>query len=62
VDANRRARELARESYEHGVTDLLVTLQAEQSLLQTEDALTQSDGAVRRDLIALYKALGGGWE
>ena len=62
VDASRRARELARQSYQHGVTDLLATLQAEQSLLQTEDALAQSDGAMRRDLIALYKALGGGWE
>ncbi|HEY4245253.1 MAG TPA: efflux transporter outer membrane subunit [Lacunisphaera sp.] len=62
VDANRRARQLARESYDHGVTDSLTTLDAERSLLQSEDALAQSDGAMRRDLIALYKALGGGWE
>jgi outer membrane protein TolC len=62
VDANRRARQLARESYDHGVTDTLPTLDAERGLLQSEDALAQSDGAMRRDLIALYKALGGGWE
>jgi NodT family efflux transporter outer membrane factor (OMF) lipoprotein len=62
VEANRRARQLARQSYEHGVTDSLAILDAERGLLQSEDALAQSDGAMRRDLIALYKALGGGWE
>ena len=41
---------------------LLPSLEAERSLLQTEDALAQSDSATRRDLIALYQALGGGWD
>ena len=28
----------------------------------TEDALAQSTNSLTTDLIALYKALGGGWE
>ena len=62
TDASRRARELAGQRFEHGVSDLLATLDAQRTLLQAEDALAQSDGALRRDLISLYKALGGGWE
>lgn len=62
LDASRRSRELAQQRYEHGVSDLLTTLETQRALLQAEDAVTQSDGALRRDLVALYKALGGGWE
>ena len=35
---------------------------AERSLFASQDALVQSDRAVSTDLVALYKALGGGWE
>ena len=62
VEAARRARRLAQEQYEHGVADVLTTLDTQRALLRAEDALAQSDGALRRDLIALYKALGGGWD
>jgi hypothetical protein len=33
----------------------------QQSLFSTEDALVQSTTAVSTNLVALYKALGGGW-
>ncbi|HWA85297.1 MAG TPA: multidrug transporter, partial [Opitutus sp.] len=62
VKAGRQARGFAQERFEHGVADVLTTLDTQRALLQAEDALAQSDGALRRDLIALYKALGGGWE
>ena len=62
VDANRRAVSLADELYVNGLTDFLTVLQAQRDLFQSEDALAQSDSAVSADLIALYKALGGGWE
>ena len=62
VAANRRALELANERYTKGVADFLNVLDAQRSLYQAEDDLVQSDRTVTQDLIALYKALGGGWE
>ncbi|HOD84328.1 MAG: putative efflux pump outer membrane protein TtgC precursor [Planctomycetes bacterium ADurb.Bin126] len=62
VAANRRAVELAGQLYAQGNTDFLNVLSAQQGLLNSEDALAQSTAAISTDLIALYKALGGGWE
>lgn len=62
VQANRRAVELANELYTKGLTDFLTVLEAQRSLLLTEDQLVQSERAVSTDLVLLYKALGGGWE
>jgi len=61
VVANRKAVELAKQLYVEGQTDFLSVLEAQRSLYATEDALTQSNGALATNLIALYKALGGGW-
>ncbi|MBI4773782.1 MAG: efflux transporter outer membrane subunit [Deltaproteobacteria bacterium] len=61
VVANRKAVELARQLYVEGQTDFLSVLEAQRSLFATEDALTQSNGTLATNLIALYKALGGGW-
>ncbi len=62
VDANRRATDLARQLNQAGVVDFLNVLQAQQSQFLSEDQLAQSDQNVATNLIALYKALGGGWE
>ncbi len=62
ADSSRQARELAQQRYTHGVADILTTLETQQTMLAADDALAQSDAAVRRDLVGLYKALGGGWE
>jgi outer membrane protein, multidrug efflux system len=62
VDANRRAVSLAETLYTEGQTDFINVLQAQQSLYNTQDALVQSNAAVSADLVALYKALGGGWD
>jgi len=37
-------------------------LDAQRQQLASEDDLAQSDTAVITNLVALYKALGGGWE
>jgi len=37
-------------------------LDAQRSLLQQQNELAQSRSSVATNLIALYKALGGGWE
>jgi NodT family efflux transporter outer membrane factor (OMF) lipoprotein len=62
VASNRRALELANEVYTSGVGEFLAVLIATRTLSEAEDALAQSQGAVSLDLVALYKALGGGWE
>jgi outer membrane protein, multidrug efflux system len=62
VTANRRAVSLSEELYSRGLSDFLSVLVAQQNLFVTEDAMVQSQQTVVLDLIALYKALGGGWD
>lgn len=62
VAANRKAVDLATRLYTEGQTDFLNVLEAQRSLYVSEDALVQSNQTVSTNLVALYKALGGGWE
>jgi outer membrane protein TolC len=62
VASNRQAVDLAMKLYVAGKTDFLNVLNAQRELFATEDALTQSTRTLGTNLIALYKALGGGWE
>jgi len=62
VRSNRKAVELSMQLYSEGQTDFLSVLDAQRSLYVSEDALVQSTRNLSIDLIALYKALGGGWE
>lgn len=63
-EANHHASEAARLAqirFEAGAGDFLSTLDAHRSLLQAQDALAQSQGATLTALVAVYRALGGGW-
>jgi NodT family efflux transporter outer membrane factor (OMF) lipoprotein len=62
VAENRRALALAQSRYSQGVADFLTVLDAERSLLATQQQLADSTTTVSANLVALYKALGGGWE
>jgi NodT family efflux transporter outer membrane factor (OMF) lipoprotein len=62
AQANEKAVALAGDLYRNGLADFLRVLESQRSLYQSQDALIESDRAVSADLIALYKALGGGWE
>lgn len=62
VAQNHRALRLADEQYRQGLVPFLQVLTAEQQLLATEQQETDSTTTVSTNLIALYKALGGGWE
>jgi NodT family efflux transporter outer membrane factor (OMF) lipoprotein len=62
VANNRKAVDLAMKLYVAGKTDFLNVLTAQRSLYTNEDALVQSVRTLDTNLIALYKALGGGWE
>lgn len=61
VEANQKALNLAESLYRRGLSDFLHVLNSERGLYQSQDALVQSDGFVALNLVALYKALGGGW-
>jgi NodT family efflux transporter outer membrane factor (OMF) lipoprotein len=62
VDANRRAVQFSTDLYTQGQADFLNVLNAQRSLLLTEDALVQSERTMTTNLVALFKALGGGWD
>ena len=57
-----KAARIARTRYEGGIVDVLEVLDAERTQLATEDKLAQSRTDAATSLIAVYKALGGGWE
>jgi len=62
VARSQTAVQLSQERYRSGLADFLTVLDAERQLYNSEDLLAQSQIAVTTNLIALYKALGGGWE
>lgn len=55
------AARLARQRFEGGLSDFLSVLQAERDALAAEDSLAQGRTQTATSLIAVYKALGGGW-
>jgi multidrug efflux system outer membrane protein len=52
---------IAQDQYRTGFVTFNNVLLAENTVLNTQDQLTQSDAQALSDLISLYKALGGGW-
>jgi NodT family efflux transporter outer membrane factor (OMF) lipoprotein len=60
--ASETATTLARLRYQYGVSDFLTVLDAERTLLQAQDQLAQSETTTATALVAVYKALGGGWQ
>ncbi|CAB5122304.1 Efflux transport system, outer membrane factor (OMF) lipoprotein [Olavius algarvensis associated proteobacterium Delta 3] len=62
ADASKRAAELALIQYDEGWVDYTRVLNTQQSLLNQQDALAVSHGDIVRFLVAVYKALGGGWQ
>jgi NodT family efflux transporter outer membrane factor (OMF) lipoprotein len=61
AEANREALRLATIRYESGLSNYLEVLDAQRSLYSSEDALIQNRGNQTTSLVALFKALGGGW-
>lgn len=62
VDAARAAIRISEDLYKNGLTDFNNVLDAQRSLSSLEEELVISRGSIGRNLVALYKALGGGWE
>jgi outer membrane protein TolC len=62
VSEDEQAVRIAQAKYTNGIITLLDVIEVQRNLYTAQDQLAQSDQSVSTDLVALYKALGGGWE
>lgn len=62
VSASALTVQLAGERYDKGLTAFTDVLSSQRSLLDAQSSLVESQAQTAEHLIALYKALGGGWE
>lgn len=62
AEVSRGAAEQAAIRYREGVADFLVLLDAERERLAAEDSQAQAEIELYRGIVAIYKALGGGWQ
>lgn len=62
ISALQTSWELAWDSYRQGLASFIDVLDAQRQLAQSREQLTQAQVQTQLDLVALYKALGGGWE
>lgn len=62
ADHASKALDLARSRYRDGVEQFVTVLDTERTLLSAQRQAAQSATNVGVDIVALYKALGGGWE
>ncbi len=60
--AARQATKLATERYDRGLTDYLNVLDAERQQFDLEEQYVVAQQREAEQIVALYKALGGGWE
>lgn len=59
---SQRAAALARLRFQDGIDDFTTVLDAERSLLQAQDNVAAVETRTATALVAIYKALGGGWQ
>jgi multidrug efflux system outer membrane protein len=62
IHAGEQALYLSRDSYRNGLTSFLQVLDSERTLVQSRQQLIQANITLTDDVIALYNALGGGWQ
>ncbi|MDE1910274.1 MAG: TolC family protein [Pseudomonas sp.] len=61
-ESSRAAADLAEIRYREGTVDFLVLLDAQRERLAAEDSQAQAEVDLYRGIVAIYKALGGGWQ
>ena len=62
VDASQRSTELSLLRFKEGFADFQRVLDSQQRLFSQQQRHINNKGAAVRSLIALYRALGGGWQ
>jgi outer membrane protein, multidrug efflux system len=61
LTAARSAAGVARQQYQSGLIPFSTVLTTESALYTAQDQMVQNAASLKQDLVALYKALGGGW-
>ena len=62
VKAAQRSLDIATLQYREGLTDFQRVLDSQRSLFLQQDTLVTAQGGVMQNVVAIYKAMGGGWE
>ncbi len=62
VNSAKRSSELSMTQYREGAVDYERVLDAHRSLLLQQNSLARTQSSIATNMVALYKALGGGWE
>jgi outer membrane protein TolC len=62
VTAAEESVELARGQYEQGKVDFQRLVDSERTLVRLQDELAAGRGQITLELVAIYKALAGGWQ
>ena len=62
VRQNEIALGAARQRYTQGAIDFLNVISTQAQVLQSQSSLAGIDAQIETDLVALFRALGGGWE
>jgi outer membrane protein, multidrug efflux system len=62
VQAAKRSLDIATIQYREGLTDFERVLDSQRVFFAQQELLVNSRGNLAQNLIALYKAMGGGWE
>jgi NodT family efflux transporter outer membrane factor (OMF) lipoprotein len=62
VTAAQRSLDIATIQYREGLTDFQRVLDSQRTLFSQQELLVTNRGSLIQSLVALYKAMGGGWE
>ena len=62
VQAARRSLDIATIQYREGLVDFQRVLDSQRALFSQQERLVSTQGGVAQSLIAVYKAMGGGWQ
>jgi hypothetical protein len=62
VGAAARTVEITNEQYNQGAVDFTPVFVFQQNLTEQQDAFAVAQGNIALSLIAIYRALGGGWQ
>jgi multidrug efflux system outer membrane protein len=62
VQAARRSLDIATIQYREGLVGFERVLDSQRSLFNQQERLVSTEGGVTQSLIAVYKAMGGGWQ
>lgn len=62
VQAAKRSLDIATIQYQEGLVDFERVLDSQRTLFNSQERLVTTRGSVTQSLIALYKAMGGGWQ